>query len=71
MVRSSPLTSCLVRPTYSALLVSRLLLTAAKKDPTEGYKTLTEGTPVFIHPSSALFNRQPDWCIYNEIVMTT
>lgn len=44
---------------------------AAKKDPTEGYKTLTEGTPVFIHPSSALFNRPPEWCIYNEIVMTT
>jgi hypothetical protein len=44
---------------------------ACKKDPTEGYKTLTEGTPVFIHPSSALFNRPPEWCIYNEIVLTT
>lgn len=35
---------------------------AAKKDPQEGYKTLVEGTPVFIHPSSALFNRAPEWC---------
>ncbi|KAL7414068.1 P-loop containing nucleoside triphosphate hydrolase protein [Mrakia frigida] len=44
---------------------------AAKKDAIEGYKTLTEGTPVFLHPSSALFQRPPEWCIYNEIIMTT
>lgn len=44
---------------------------AAKKDPQEGYKTLVEGTPVYIHPSSALFNRNPEWCIYNELLLTT
>ncbi|KAF8527374.1 P-loop containing nucleoside triphosphate hydrolase protein [Hysterangium stoloniferum] len=44
---------------------------AAKKDPQEGYKTLVEGTPVYIHPSSALFNRAPEWLIYNELVLTT
>jgi ATP-dependent RNA helicase DHX8/PRP22 len=33
---------------------------AAKKDAIEGYKTLTEGTPVFLHPSSALFQRPPE-----------
>ncbi|KAI8799552.1 P-loop containing nucleoside triphosphate hydrolase protein [Cladochytrium replicatum] len=44
---------------------------AAKKDPQEGYKTLVEGTPVYIHPSSALFNRQPEWVIYHELVLTT
>ncbi|KAJ3112717.1 DEAH-box ATP-dependent RNA helicase prp22 [Phlyctochytrium bullatum] len=44
---------------------------AAKKDPQEGYKTMIEGTPVYIHPSSALFNRQPEWVIYHELVMTT
>ncbi|PVV04493.1 hypothetical protein BB560_001013, partial [Smittium megazygosporum] len=44
---------------------------AAKKDPQEGYKTLVEGTPVFIHPSSALFNKKPEWVIYHELVMTT
>ncbi|GHJ84357.1 hypothetical protein NliqN6_0759 [Naganishia liquefaciens] len=44
---------------------------AAKKDPTEGYKTLIEGTPVFIHPSSSLFNRPPEWCIYHELILTT
>ncbi|KAI8847111.1 putative ATP dependent RNA helicase [Chytridium lagenaria] len=42
-----------------------------KKDPQEGYKTMVEGTPVYIHPSSALFNKQPEWVIYHELVMTT
>jgi len=36
---------------------------AAKKDPQEGYKTLVEGTPVYIHPSSALFNKGPEWYV--------
>ncbi|KAK9941383.1 hypothetical protein M0R45_017988 [Rubus argutus] len=43
----------------------------AKKDPQEGYRTLVENQPVYIHPSSALFQKQPDWVIYNELVMTT
>ena len=44
---------------------------AARKDPQEGYKTIVEQTPVFIHPSSALFQRQPDWVIYHELVLTS
>ncbi|KAJ2388278.1 DEAH-box ATP-dependent RNA helicase prp22 [Coemansia sp. RSA 2603] len=44
---------------------------AAKRDPQEGYKTLIEGTPVYIHPSSALFNKNPEWVIYHELVMTS
>jgi HrpA-like RNA helicase len=44
---------------------------AARKDPQEGYKTIVEQTPVFIHPSSALFQRQPDWLIYHELVLTS
>ena len=28
-------------------------------------------TPVFLHPSSALFNRAPEWCVYHELVLTT
>ncbi|KAK9905350.1 hypothetical protein M0R45_000285 [Rubus argutus] len=43
----------------------------ARKDPQEGYRTLVENQPVYIHPSSALFQRQPDWIIYHELVMTT
>ncbi|KAK9801965.1 hypothetical protein WJX73_002689 [Symbiochloris irregularis] len=44
---------------------------AARKDPQEGYKTVVEQTPVFIHPSSALFQRQPDWVLYHELVLTS
>jgi len=44
---------------------------AAKKDPQEGYKTLVEGTLVYIHPSSAIFSKQPEWVIYHELVMTS
>ncbi|KAJ9063071.1 DEAH-box ATP-dependent RNA helicase prp22 [Entomophthora muscae] len=44
---------------------------AAKKDPQEGYKTLVEGTPVYIHPSSALFNKGSEWVIYHELVLTS
>ncbi|KAJ1902375.1 DEAH-box ATP-dependent RNA helicase prp22 [Coemansia sp. IMI 209127] len=43
----------------------------AKRDPQEGYKTLVEGTPVYIHPSSALFSKNPEWVIYHELVMTS
>ncbi|UPQ97127.1 DEAH-box nuclear pre-mRNA splicing factor [Chloropicon primus] len=43
----------------------------AKKDPQEGYKTLVEQTPVYIHPSSSLFHSQPDWVVYFELVLTT
>ena len=42
-----------------------------KKYPREGYKTLIEGTPVYIHPSSALFNRAPEWLVYHELILTT
>ena len=44
---------------------------SAKKDPQEGYKTLVENTPTYIHPASALFQRQPDWVIYHELVLTS
>jgi len=44
---------------------------AAKRDPQEGYRTMVEGNPVYIHPSSALFNKNPEWLIYHELVMTT
>ncbi|KAJ0097146.1 hypothetical protein Patl1_29044 [Pistacia atlantica] len=44
---------------------------ASRKDPQEGYRTLVENQPVYIHPSSSLFQRQPDWVIYHELVMTT
>ena len=30
-----------------------------------------ENTPTYIHPASALFQRQPDWVIYHELVLTS
>ncbi|KAK8118723.1 pre-mrna-splicing factor atp-dependent rna helicase prp22 protein [Apiospora kogelbergensis] len=44
---------------------------SARKDPQEGYKTLIEGTPVYLHPSSALFGKQAEWVIYHTLVLTT
>ncbi|XP_042908033.1 ATP-dependent RNA helicase DHX8 [Parasteatoda tepidariorum] len=43
----------------------------AKKDHQDGYRTLVDGQVVYIHPSSALFNREPEWVIYHEVVQTT
>lgn len=33
---------------------------AARKDPKEGYRTLIDSHQIYIHPSSALFNRAPE-----------
>lgn len=44
---------------------------AARKDPTEGYKTLVEGTPVYMHPSSAMFGKPAEHVIYHTLVLTT
>ncbi|OQR87563.1 ATP-dependent RNA helicase DHX8 [Achlya hypogyna] len=52
-------------------IVSGYFANAAKKDPQEGYRTMVEGQPVYIHPSSALFNKNPEWVIYQELVLTT
>jgi HrpA-like RNA helicase len=32
---------------------------------------MVEGNPVYIHPSSALFNKNPEWMIYHELVLTS
>ena len=32
---------------------------------------VVEQQPVFIHPSSALFQHQPQWVVYHELVLTT
>ncbi|XP_050236941.1 probable pre-mRNA-splicing factor ATP-dependent RNA helicase DEAH5 isoform X2 [Mercurialis annua] len=52
-------------------ITAGLFFHGARKDSQEGYRSLVENQPVYIHPSSALFQRQPDWGIYHELVMTT
>lgn len=44
---------------------------AARKDATEGYRTLVEQQTVYVHPSSALFHKEPECVIYHEVVLTT
>lgn len=44
----------------------------ARKDPHEnGYRTMVDNQQVFLHPSSALFPRPPEWVLYHELIMTT
>lgn len=52
-------------------LCSGFFRSSARKDPQEGYKTLIEGTNVYLHPSSALFGKNAEWVIYHSLVMTT
>ena len=52
-------------------LCSGFFRNSARKDPHEGYKTLVEGTPVYMHPSSALFNRPAEHVIYDLLFETT
>jgi ATP-dependent RNA helicase DHX8/PRP22 len=52
-------------------IASGYFMNVAKKDPQEGYKTLVDGQPVYIHPSSILFQQAPDMVLYDELVMTT
>lgn len=52
-------------------ITSGFFRNSARKDPQEGYRTVVDNTVVYIHPSSALFNRQPEWVIYHELVLTT
>jgi len=44
---------------------------ACKRDPTEGYRTLNENNQVFVHPSSALHMKNPEFIVYHELVLTT
>ncbi|EMS12935.1 ATP-dependent RNA helicase [Entamoeba histolytica HM-3:IMSS] len=52
-------------------IVSGFFVHAAKRDPQEGYRTLVDGQQVFIHPTSSLFGRNPEWVVYHELVLTT
>jgi ATP-dependent RNA helicase DHX8/PRP22 len=52
-------------------LVAGLFRKSARKDPQEGYKTLAEGTPVYLHPSSAMFGKPSEHVIYHTLILTT
>jgi len=44
---------------------------AARKDAQDGYKSVVEQQPVFVHPSSSLFHAQPEWVLYHQLVLTS
>lgn len=44
---------------------------ACRRDPNEGYRTIIDNQQVYIHPSSALFNKNPEWVVYYELVLTS
>ena len=52
-------------------LCSGFFRNAARKDPQEGYKTLIESTPVYMHPSSAMFGKPTEHVIFHTLVLTT
>ncbi|KAK6203594.1 P-loop containing nucleoside triphosphate hydrolase protein [Scheffersomyces amazonensis] len=52
-------------------LCSGFFKNSSKRDPQEGYKTVSEGTPVYLHPSSALFGKNPPYVLYHTLLLTT
>eukprot|EP01035_Chromulina_nebulosa_P020626 gene20626-26743_t len=52
-------------------IISGYFTNVAKKDPQDGYKTIVDGQNVFIHPASAVFNKNPEWLLYHELVLTS
>lgn len=52
-------------------LCSGFFRNSARKDPQEGYKTLIESTPVYMHPSSALFGKPAEYVVYHTLLLTT
>lgn len=44
---------------------------SAKRDHQEGYKTLVENTPVYLHPSSSLQGKDPDYVVYHTLLLTS
>ncbi|KFO19412.1 ATP-dependent RNA helicase DHX8 [Fukomys damarensis] len=51
-------------------ICSGFLRHVSKRDPQEGYHKLLSQWGVYLHPSSTLFNRQPKWVVYHELVLT-
>ncbi|KAK9322743.1 P-loop containing nucleoside triphosphate hydrolase protein [Lipomyces orientalis] len=52
-------------------LCSGFFRNTARRDPQEGYRTLIEGTPVYLHPSSALFGKNAEYVIYHTLILTS
>lgn len=57
--------------TVCKAIIAGFFRNTAKKDPQEGYRTMTDNAAVYIHPGSAAFQRQPQWVLYHKVVLTS
>lgn len=57
--------------TVRKVLCSGYFRNTARRDPKEGYKTLVENTPVYMHPSSVLFRKQAQYVLYHTLLLTS
>lgn len=59
----------LVRKAFTAGYFKNL----AKRDPSEKgeYRTVNDDTPVFLHPSSSLVGKSPEYLLYHTLLLTT
>ena len=67
-----PIVSC-NREYYKVLkaITAGLFMNVAKKDPKDGYLNLVDDQKIYLHPSSSLFNKNPEYVVYNELIMTS
>ena len=79
-LRSWPSSSCMWRDQQ----ITRIPLTIYKKQLQKGdssmlarkvsgdeLPSLVQNQPVYIHPGSVLYEKQPDWVIYHRVVITS
>lgn len=68
-----PITSCGSNTDQVRKAITSAYFTnAVRKDQAEGnYKTHNDGTPVYLHPSSALFGKNAENVIYHGLISTT
>lgn len=52
-------------------LVAGFFRNTARKDPSEGFKTIVDGLPVHMHPSSALFGKAAEYVVYDSLIETS
>lgn len=67
-------TTTTTKNTIAKALCSAFFLNVARRDRSAddcSYKTLTSPTTVYIHPSSVLYRKNPEWVIYNDLLLTT
>ena len=67
-IKSSPTEFALIR---KAILTGFFYHVARLAGGGGSYRTLKQHQPVSIHPNSSLFDEEPRWVLYHELVLTT